>query len=68
MGYFLTYWVIGCVIAGLAMAAGFRKCPTYNPDASELFVSVAVWPALIVTVVALPSDFKFPERECKAPR
>lgn len=45
----LGYWILGCVIAGLAMSAHWRRCPDdKKPTTEEMVVVITMWPALLI--------------------
>lgn len=55
MNSLITYWVAGCVMIGVVMAAGSITCPDDEvPDPSRVVTSVAVWPALVTWAVLSP--------------
>lgn len=44
----LFYWVVGCIIIGLAIGEGRKVCPSDAPPPMATMVEmVAVWPALL---------------------
>lgn len=48
MNNILGYWIIGCVLSGLAWGSRMHDCPNDKyPINSEILIVVAVWPASV---------------------
>lgn len=48
MKEFGAYWIVGCVLVGLAAGSRENRCPQDKyPEIHELAASAAVWPAFI---------------------
>lgn len=65
MKLLLGYWLIGCILNGLAIGARANDCPHDEVKAADVIVFVATWPVTIGYVITRDIS-QAPLRECKS--
>lgn len=53
-----VYWIIGCVLLGMAQGWRWQKCPHENTKPAEALTFVATWPAIIGGLMTAPRDIE----------
>ncbi len=54
MNFFCGYWVVGCLIVGLAWGSFAQRCPNDEMDLKETIGTVAIWPVAFGMVFTAP--------------
>ena len=48
MKILMIYWLLGCLLIGLAVVSVTRKCPNDHIPQGLIVEAVVVWPAILV--------------------
>jgi hypothetical protein len=50
----VIYWIIGCVVTGLAFGSWHRRCPNDDISALQIIETAAIWPAFPMMALTDP--------------
>jgi len=48
------YWLVGCVVIGVAFGANVRECPKDDYPAADLLIKVIIWPVIVTASFGKP--------------
>jgi hypothetical protein len=62
----LVYWIIGCVLIGLAYGQMITECPKDKMPTSDMVGAISIWPAFFAAAIARTGKPPLPQRVCEA--